>query len=339
MAQPLSVFHVTIVLAVLATGTGWSGSGAAQGPQSPDPRIEAERAQRELTAAENVLRDARAARAKTEADTADRLARLDERRRSAQALPDEAGRQTALRAISAEERTVRAGQAKARAAEATAERNAETAALALARARSGAASGATREGAPSGATRRSKSEGGVTPLGVHPRDDSPAAPATAVSLEALIHARMDVESAETAFARARAAREDIARKVGAEVRDLTQQLAETVALRKRAGDGRRAAEAATLEASLKALIQDATGKLSEAEIRETEAVAALEAARARSAGARRNRGAVARALGWVRISYLRHSRATRLREARFGGRRTGGNPSCPWTPAFAGVTV
>jgi hypothetical protein len=57
-------------------------------------------------------------------------------------------------------------------------------------------------------------------------------------------------------------------------------------LRKRAGDGPKAAEAAELEARLKARIQDATAKVSEAETRETEAHAALEAARARESRAR-----------------------------------------------------
>ncbi len=226
MAQTPPVFYATIVFAVLAAGTGWDGVASAQAPQSPDPRIEVQRAQRELTAAENVLRDARAARAKAGADAAE--------------------------------------QAKARAAEAAAERNAEAAALALARARSG------------------------RPLAAPPAPPpAPApAPATGVALEALIHARMDVESAETVLARAQAARAEIARKTNDEIHDLTRQLADAVALRKRAGDGPLAAEAATLEAGIKALIQDATGKLSEAEIRETEAVAALEAARAREARAR-----------------------------------------------------
>ena len=293
MAQTPPVFYATIVFAVLAAGTGWNGVASAQAPQSPDPRIEAVRAQRELTAAENVLRDARDARAKTEADAAERLARLDERRRSARALADEAGRQTTLRAIAAEERNVRAELAKARAGEATAERNAEAAALALARARSGAASEPSSKRTPDGATRRSKGEsGGDSPAAAPGATPAPApvapapAPATGVALEALIHARMDVESAETVLARAQAARAEIARKTNDEIHDLTRQLADAVALRKRAGDGPLAAEAATLEAGIKALIQDATGKLSEAEIRETEAVAALEAARAREARAR-----------------------------------------------------
>jgi hypothetical protein len=129
------------MLAVFLAAAGWA-EAAAQGPSPPDPssaaaRGEIARAQRELTAAETVLRDARDARVKIEAAANDRLARIDERRRSASALADETQRRNALRTLDAETKDARDEIAKARAAETIAEQNAEIAALALARVRSG----------------------------------------------------------------------------------------------------------------------------------------------------------------------------------------------------------
>jgi hypothetical protein len=262
---------LTIALAAFAAGTGWSGAASAQSAKSSESPIEVERAQHELTVAENVLRDARAARAKTETAIAQRLARLDEQRRSALALPDSAQRQTALRATTAEQERARAERAQARAAEAAAERNVDAAALALARLRFG--------------TPPAKPASAPAPAPAAAAVPAPA-PTPATSLEALIHVRMDVESAETALARAKAAREDIERKAGAEVRDLARQLADAVEQRKRIKPGEPLAQAAELEARIKARIQEATAKVSGAETREAEAGAALEAARAREARVR-----------------------------------------------------
>ncbi|MEK7245526.1 MAG: hypothetical protein AAB223_05865, partial [Pseudomonadota bacterium] len=233
---------MTIALAALAAGTGWSGAASAQSPKSSEPRIEVQRAQSELTIAERVMRDTRAARAKTETAVAERLARLDERRRNALARPDDDQRRANLRAIAAEQGKARAEQAEARAVEAAAGRNFEAAALALARARSASESSRKSSIEGGGDVLKSPPPGGTAaaPARAAPKPKDPAAappPAPAVSLEDLIHVRMDVESAEAALARAKAAREDIERKTGAEVRDLARQLADAVELRKRAGGG------------------------------------------------------------------------------------------------------
>lgn len=275
MSRIQSVLRLTIVLAAFCAGWGLGGAASAQSSKPSESGIEAQRA---LTAAERVLRDARNARAKVEAEVGERLARLEEQRRNARANPDETKRQAALRAIAAEEKKARAKQAKARAAEADAERNAEAAATALARAR------AADPPAKSAAPEPVKPPPGAKTI---PAPVKPApAPASAASLEALIHARMDVEAAEAALARAKAARADIERKTGDEVRELARQLADAVELKKRAGDGPKAAEAAALEARLKARIQETTAEASGAETREAEAAAALEAARTRESRAR-----------------------------------------------------
>ncbi|MCC7016814.1 MAG: hypothetical protein IT564_06385, partial [Rhodospirillales bacterium] len=135
MSRIPSVLRLTIVLAAFCAGWGLGGAVSAQSSKPSESGIETQRA---LTAAENVLRDARNARAKVEAEVAERLARLEKQRHNARANPDETKRRAALRAIAAEEKKARAEQAKARAAEADAERNVETAAMALARARAAA---------------------------------------------------------------------------------------------------------------------------------------------------------------------------------------------------------
>jgi hypothetical protein len=96
---------------------------------------------------------------------------------------------------------------------------------------------------------------------------------------------MDVEAAEAALARAKAAREDAERAMEAEIRELSRLLADAGELKKRA-EGPRVAEAAEIEASLKARIQATTAKLNAPRAREAEAEAALEAARARETKAR-----------------------------------------------------
>lgn len=310
MSPFLPILCRATILAALSIGS-WSGAGSAQGPKAPELQIEAGRAQHELTVAENVLRDTRAAREKTEAAVAQRLARLEEQRRNAAEQPDPTRRQAALRAIDADRTRARAELADARAAEEAAERNVEAAALALARART-AASESSSKHAPNGATRRTKIEGrGDSKVGPPtggtasaPKSKAPTAkpdtapakstpvtavapaPAPVVSPEDLINVRIEVEAAEAAHERAKVARAEIERKAGDAVRDLARRLADAAELRKRAGDGLQAAEAASLEARLKTLIQEETAKAREAEAREAEALARLEAARAREARVR-----------------------------------------------------
>lgn len=288
---------LTAILACAAflAGSGWNGA-AAQGPSALETRTAVQRAQRELTAAENVLRDARDARVKIESAANERLARIEERRRNANAMTDTAQRRNALRAVDAEEKQARDDIAKARAAEAAAEKNAEDAALALARARSGAkpvappaAKAAPPPKPPPPAKPVAKPEPAPapppvpTPAAVPAPPPQPAAPPAA--LDALINARMDVESAEATYARARAARENAERATEDEIRELARLLAEAAELKKRA-EGPRAAEAADLEANLKVRIQEATAKPAEAKTREAEAKAALDSARAREEKAR-----------------------------------------------------
>ncbi len=296
-----AIFAVVLFLA----GSGSNGA-AAQGAKAPETRSDVNQAQRRLTAAEAVLRDARDARAKVEAVAGEVLVRIGERRRAADAVPDDARRVEALRAVAAEERRAKDDIARARAAEAAAERNAEDAALALARARSDPRAGGrapakalsppkdapkeapkeTRKVTPKGAPKEKAIEAKDAPAPVAaPPPPAPPAAAPPAALEALVLARMDVEAAEAAFARAKAAREEAERASGEETRELARMLAETVELKKHA-EGARAAEAAELEASLKTQLQAATAKLGDARAREAEAKAALDAARAKEAKAR-----------------------------------------------------
>jgi hypothetical protein len=280
-----AIFAGTLLLA----GPGGHGA-AAQGPKTPDTRSEVNQAQRQLTAAEAVLRDARDARAKVEAAAGETLIRIEERHRAANAIPDDARRAEALRAIAAEEQRAKDDIARARAAEAAAERNAEDAALALARARSdpraGSRAPAKAASPPKDASKEKavETKAAPAPVAAPPPPTLPAAVPPA-ALEALVLARMDVESAEAAFARARAAREEAERASGEETRELARMLAETVELKKHA-EGARAAEAAELEASLKTRLQAATAKLGDTRAREAEAKAALDSARAKEAKAR-----------------------------------------------------
>ena len=269
MSRIPPVLRLTIVLAVFAVGTGWSDPASAQGKASPALGIEIHKAQRDLIVAEAVLRDARAARVKTEAAVAERLARIEEMRRNARALPDNHNRREALRAAVVEEANAHDERDQARATEAAAERNAEAAALALARARTAAppakATPVAQPPAKAAVPPATKAKAAAPP------------PPPAVSLDDLILARIDVESAEVALARAKTARANIERDVGAEVRELTRRLADAVEQRKRVAD----AQATALEARLKAGIQEATAKVGAAQVREAEAGAVLEAARAR----------------------------------------------------------
>jgi hypothetical protein len=276
-----AIFAGTLLLA----GPGGHGA-AAQGPKTPDTRSEVNQAQRQLTAAEAVLRDARDARAKVEAAAGETLIRIEERHRAANAIPDDARRAEALRAIAAEEQRAKDDIARARAAEAAAERNAEDAALALARARSGTRAPTKAASPPKDASKEKavETKAAPAPVAAPPPPTLPAAVPPA-ALEALVLARMDVESAEAAFARARAAREEAERASGEETRELARMLAETVELKKHA-EGARAAEAAELEASLKTRLQAATAKLGDTRAREAEAKAALDSARAKEAKAR-----------------------------------------------------
>ncbi|MBM3582444.1 MAG: hypothetical protein FJX37_10855, partial [Alphaproteobacteria bacterium] len=92
MSGNSAAFAATLACALALAGSGWNGA-AAQGAKAPETRSEAQseirRAQRELTAAEAVLRDARA---KIESAAGETLARIDERRRNANAIPDDARR-------------------------------------------------------------------------------------------------------------------------------------------------------------------------------------------------------------------------------------------------------
>jgi hypothetical protein len=296
MSGNSAAFAATFACALALAGSGWNGA-AAQGAKAPETRSEAQseirRAQRELTAAEAVLRDARDASAKIESAAGETLARIDERRRNANAIPDDVRRSETLRAIAAEEKRVRDDIATARAAETVAERNAENAALALARARSG--SRAPKDvPTPRAAPKDTPKDMGTkvvpaptaapTPSGPAGPPPTPAA-APPAALEALVLARMDVEAAETAFARAKAAREEAERATADQTRELARMLAETVELKKHA-EGARATEAAELEASLKIRIQNATAKLGDARAREAEAKAALDSARDKETKAR-----------------------------------------------------
>ncbi len=320
MSPILPILCRATILAALAAGS-WSGLGLAQNPKAPELQIEAGRAQHELTVAENVLRDARAAREKVEAAVAQRLARLEEQRRNAAEQSDPARRQAALRAINADQVRARAELADALVAEAAAEKNVETAALALARARTAASESSrpNKAGPPTGGTAINPSskrapEGEpakpapTTKSAPAPSKSAPAAKAAsapakstpaaiaaptpsppsapAVSPEDLVNARIEVEAAEAAHERAKVARADIERKTGDEIRDLAKRLADAAELRKRSVEGPKADEAASLEARLKTLIQEETAKARGAESREAEALARLETARAREARVR-----------------------------------------------------
>lgn len=289
------VFVLCLALLAWTGGLGWSGA-VAQGQGDAGTQGEAVRAQRELTAAESVLHDARESRAKIESALGEQLARIEERRRNASAISDETQRRNALRALDAEEKQARDDIAKARAAETIAERNAEIAALALARARAGGKDsvkgplkpivGPTAKPAVAPALPAKPPATAAKPAAppaTPPPQATPAVPST--DLDALILTRMDVESAEAAFARARAAREEAERASGDETRELARLLADVVELKKHA-EGSRRTEAVELEANLKARIAAATEKLSETKAREAQAKAALDTARAREAKAR-----------------------------------------------------
>lgn len=124
-------------------------------------------------------------------------------------------------------------------------------------------------------------------------DPAPAAAPSAVSPESLIQARIDVETAEQAFARAVDARAAAERKAAETIRALAHELAQAAEQKQRAVATDSAAERErqlagieAMETRIKTDVHAATVPATRAQTAEAEARARLEAARRREADVR-----------------------------------------------------